>query len=207
MKLKTVILIALMIVPLLAQGPAVPEQRVEGLPARDSIESTESPTASAKPLTNRIDDEVFPEPDPPKRQFNTGKSSQKSKVSEKDAAAKVETTESGERSANRGVLHNLQLLIKIFAIAGTVYFVMGFRRRCPKCKKMWARKTTDSKLISQWHGTKVENKTDVHKNNLGQTTGTTERKETVPVVYSRYRYWRKCKFCGHRWTTESTHET
>lgn len=93
------------------------------------------------------------------------------------------------------------LIIMIFVL------IYGQSRRCPKCKRPWAKKTTHSTVISRWMGTKNKIVTDIHKNNRGDQTGTTEREVTVPAGYAKVRHWHKCKYCGYSWTHDSVKQT
>lgn len=84
----------------------------------------------------------------------------------------------------------------------------GTASQCPKCNEWWARMDEGSEVISAGHyqGYDTEYVTDVHYDNEGHRTGTTERTEKIPTThyYSTSRYFYHCKFCGHKWTETDT---
>lgn len=77
---------------------------------------------------------------------------------------------------------------------------------CPKCHKPWAREEVSSEYVRTELETDIATRhaTDFSRNSKGLITGTTERTEHIPVTYSTaiYRYYYRCKYCGHTWTSD-----
>ncbi|MDP2730050.1 MAG: hypothetical protein Q8O55_06180 [Dehalococcoidales bacterium] len=76
--------------------------------------------------------------------------------------------------------------------------------KCPKCNKPWARALDRSEFLGREQNLDYDTHyvTDVHRDNEGHQTGTTERTVRIPYTYNTdvSRYYYHCKFCGHKWT-------
>lgn len=83
-------------------------------------------------------------------------------------------------------------------------FIDSFSNKCPKCNKRGAGDETNKEVIgqrTQWVEREVE---EEHRNKLGEKTGSSVKKQSVPVEVKEIRTDYKCKYCGHEWSKVST---
>lgn len=88
------------------------------------------------------------------------------------------------------------LLFILVACAIAVYFI-GRKSKCPECKKIYALKTVDKRLVDEQQ-ISVKQSNEI-RNNVGKVTGTYD--QMVPGKRRIYEVDKVCKYCGKRITT------
>ncbi len=76
----------------------------------------------------------------------------------------------------------------------------GWKKRCPNCKKLFARQIVDQDYVGSDTEYETVTKQDKITNTRGETRGYINREEQVAVNYDTYRNYCKCKKCGYEWT-------
>ena len=85
------------------------------------------------------------------------------------------------------------------------FFSAGIERRCPHCKKLFARKKLGKTFVDSDEGYDTVTRVDTLKNRRGDTVFTNERKEQVHMTTNYYRVDCRCKKCGHEWYYITSH--
>ena len=88
----------------------------------------------------------------------------------------------------------------VVAIILLLILIYGFNRKCPNCKKWFARKIINSQTIDREQYYKTVVREDIHKNKKGEEIGRTKRNEQVHMIKDTNRVFCECKKCGHLWT-------
>jgi len=97
-------------------------------------------------------------------------------------------------------------IIIITIVVILLIMMYGFRRRCPKCKKWFARRITNTQTIDRKQYYKTVVREDIHKNSKGEEIGRTKRNEQVHMIKDTDRVYCECKKCGYQWTYLSISE-
>lgn len=97
----------------------------------------------------------------------------------------------------------LKILFWLYVIFA--FFSAGEERKCPSCKKLFARKILSKKFVDSSEDYDTVTRVDTIKNRRGETIATKERQEQVHMTTNYYRVDCKCKKCGHKWYYITSH--
>lgn len=98
------------------------------------------------------------------------------------------------------------IFIGLFSFFFCFLQIIGAWIGCPGCQRTWAREFQSQEHLGSSSGVSLVSRRDYHSDRQGNIFGHTDRLEQVAVVRSKYRFFWKCRHCGHEWATVQTQE-
>lgn len=91
-------------------------------------------------------------------------------------------------------------ILLISLLVPLIDMLIGWEKKCVRCKRWWATKDAGSDLLKQWTEYEDVKREDIHTNREGKEVSRTTRIEQIHVDCREVENFYECKYCKHEWS-------